>query len=88
MMKTPLANLTKIKPGAEFYAHNVSMWETILSAPFSQLLEQAVLDEEGMHPLVFPCEKTLEGWKHALTGMLVDVSPTHWRRWGEGDEQA
>jgi hypothetical protein len=63
------------------------MWESILTVPFFRMLELAVLDEEGMHPLVFPCEKTLEGWKHALTGMLVDVSPTHWRHWGEGDEQ-
>ena len=66
------------------------MWETILSAPFFSVPGNnlAVLDEEGMHPLVFPREKTLKGWKHALTGMLVGVSPTHWRHWGEGDEQA
>ncbi|RWB77481.1 MAG: hypothetical protein EOQ50_05335 [Mesorhizobium sp.] len=59
------------------------MWETILSAPFAHLLELAVLDEEGMHSLVFPCERTLLGWKHAITGMHIDIHPTHWRHWIE-----
>ena len=42
----------------------------LFSVPGTRL---AVLDEEGTHPLVFPCEKTLEGWKRALTGPLVDL---------------
>ncbi|UVK47547.1 hypothetical protein BPNPMPFG_003334 [Mesorhizobium sp. AR07] len=62
------------------------MWQSILNAPFFQSLELAVLDEEGMHALVFPCERTLEGWKHALGGMHVDVHPTHWRDWIEQDQ--
>jgi len=64
------------------------MWETILSAPFSKLLELAVEDEEGFHALIFPCERTLDGWKHAITGMLVDVRPTHWRHWIGEDHQS
>ncbi|MDG4898789.1 hypothetical protein P9272_35475 [Mesorhizobium sp. WSM4976] len=64
------------------------MWEEILTAPFLRRLELAVLDEEGMHPLVFPCERTLKGWKHAITGMIVDVDPTHWRDWIEPEQTA
>lgn len=64
------------------------MWESILTAPFLHMLELAVLDEGTMHSLVFPCERIPEGWKHAVTGRLVDVSPTHWRHWGERDEEA
>lgn len=65
------------------------MWQSIITAPFSRFLELAVLDEDGVHPLVFPCERVLDGWRHAITGLLVDVDPTHWRHWGgEGDEEA
>jgi hypothetical protein len=64
------------------------MWETMLSAPFSQLLELAVEDEEGLHALIFPCERTLDGWNHAITGMLVNVRPTHWRNWIEEDHRS
>lgn len=59
------------------------MWEPILSAPFSRLLELAVLDDEGFHPLVFPCERSLRGWKHAITDVRIDIHPTHWRHWIE-----
>lgn len=62
------------------------MWDLIETAPFFRSLELAVLDDDGMHPLVFPCQKTLAGWKHAITGLLVDINPTHWRHWGEQDE--
>ncbi|CDX20534.1 hypothetical protein MPLB_1870059 [Mesorhizobium sp. ORS 3324] len=34
-------------------------------------------------PLVFPCERSLEGWKHAITGVPLNVHPTHWRHWIE-----
>nr|WP_091585716.1 hypothetical protein [Mesorhizobium qingshengii] len=64
------------------------MWRLIITAPFSRLLELAVLDEDGVHPLIFPCEKLPNGWRNAITGRLVDVNPTHWRHWGEGDEEA
>nr|WP_246506170.1 hypothetical protein [Mesorhizobium silamurunense] len=57
------------------------MWNPIASAPFGRSLELAVLDEEGLHALVFPCEKGSEGWRHAITGIRVDIRPTHWRDW-------
>ncbi|RWL92934.1 MAG: hypothetical protein EOR68_25260 [Mesorhizobium sp.] len=59
------------------------MWETILTAPFFGLLQLAVIDEDGEHPLVFPCRRTASGWKHAITGIPVNVRPTHWREWIE-----
>ncbi|RVC97456.1 MAG: hypothetical protein EOS66_04065 [Mesorhizobium sp.] len=57
------------------------MWNTVLNAPFSRPLEVAVIDDEGEHPLVFPCERTQTGWKHAVTGVPIAVMPTHWRDW-------
>ncbi|RNJ42441.1 hypothetical protein B5V01_07805 [Mesorhizobium erdmanii] len=57
------------------------MWQLILSAPFFRSLELAVLDEEGVHALKFPCQRTSTGWKDAVTGVRVFVQPTHWRDW-------
>ncbi|RVA26683.1 hypothetical protein EN933_36250 [Mesorhizobium sp. M7A.F.Ca.US.001.01.1.1] len=57
------------------------MWKAILSAPFGRELELAVFDEDGEHALVFPCIKGRQGWKHAGTGLRVDIRPTHWRYW-------
>lgn len=62
------------------------MWQTILNAPFFRMLELAVLDEEGMHALIFPCEKRVDGWGHAVSRLPVDVNPTHWRHWDAQDE--
>ncbi|UCI10398.1 hypothetical protein FJ974_29185 (plasmid) [Mesorhizobium sp. B1-1-8] len=39
------------------------------------------LDGEGAHSLIFPCERTEFGWRHAGTEVPVDVHPTHWRDW-------
>jgi hypothetical protein len=78
--------LIEINPVLVIVGQIDRMWETILSAPFLRMLELAVLDEEGMHALVFPCERTLSGWKHATTSMPVDIRPTHWRDWGGQDE--
>ena len=64
------------------------MWQTILNVPFFRSLELAVLDEDGVHALVFPCKRTVGGWKDAITERFVDVVPTHWRLWDEQDEEA
>ncbi|RUV80780.1 MAG: hypothetical protein EOQ55_27950 [Mesorhizobium sp.] len=64
------------------------MWNPIASAPFGRSLELAVLDEEGLHALVFPCEKWQEGWRHAVTGLRIDIRPTHWRDWPVQQHQA
>jgi len=59
------------------------MWQPIVTAPVSLALELAVLDDDGVHPLVFPCERAEFGWRHAATRLPVDVHPTHWRYWNE-----
>jgi len=64
------------------------MWQTIRDAPYFRSLELAVLDEDGMHALVFPCKRAVGGWKDAITDHFVDLVPTHWRLWGEKDEEA
>jgi len=61
------------------------MWKSILSAPSGRDLQLAVLDEDGEHALVFPCQRVREGWKNVITGAWVDIRPTHWRDWGMED---
>ncbi|WP_342587266.1 hypothetical protein [Mesorhizobium helmanticense] len=64
------------------------MWKPILSAPSGRDLELAVFDEDGEHALVFACVKDLKGWRNAVTGARVDISPTHWRDWSRASIQA
>jgi len=59
------------------------MWHPIATAPFNYDLELAVQDRDGTHSLVFPCQRTLTGWIASKTGERLDVSPTHWRAWGD-----
>src|SRR5207244_8494755 len=71
--------LIQVKARNHFSADADWMWNPIASAPFGLSLELAVLDQDGLHALVFPCEKGREGWLHSVTGMRVDLWPTHWR---------
>lgn len=57
------------------------MWRLVVEAPFEEDIELAVIDDEGVHALVFPCLRLPGGWANALTGELLDVHPTHWRSW-------
>jgi hypothetical protein len=57
------------------------MWQSIIEAPFSEEIELAVIDDEGVHALVFPCKRMSSGWADARTGEILDVHPTHWRKW-------
>ncbi len=63
------------------------MWNPIASAPSGRNLELAVIDNDGVHALVFPCEKASMGWKNVVTGMRVDIRPTHWRAWNPEEYQ-
>lgn len=63
------------------------MWNPISSAPSDRSLELAVIDNDGVHALVFPCEKASAGWKNAVTGARVDIRPTHWRAWSPEEDQ-
>jgi len=56
-------------------------WQPIAAAPFGTDLELAVIDSAGLHPLVFPCHRILDGWVDADTKRQIDVRPTHWREW-------
>jgi len=47
-------------------------------------LELAVLDADGLHALVFPCRRILNGWMNAESRERLDIRPTHWRRWPAG----
>ncbi|WP_348631755.1 hypothetical protein [Mesorhizobium sp. M1D.F.Ca.ET.234.01.1.1] len=80
--------LIQIKAPDNFSAHADRMWNPIASAPFGRNLELAVLDEDGLHALVFPCEKSREGWLHAVSGLRIDIRPTHWRDWELQKDQA
>lgn len=57
------------------------MWQHISTAPYHQPLQLAVVDGEGLHALVFPCERGIAGWVNASNRQRVDVDPTHWRPW-------
>ena len=55
------------------------MWQPISSAPLNRDIELAVIDETGVHILIFPCQQVLCGWINAKLGTRVDIRPTHWR---------
>ena len=59
------------------------MWQPTSTAPYHQDLELAVFDRGGMNALVFPSRRTLIGWVKSGTREPVEISPTHWRPWGE-----
>jgi hypothetical protein len=57
-------------------------WQPIDDAPFDRDLELAVIDTAGIHSLIFPCRRGVDGgWVRAGTETLVPVDPTHWREW-------
>lgn len=58
-------------------------WQPISTVPSDCDLELAVIDDEGPHALVFPCQYTPLGWISAETKKSIDVRPTHWRKWGQ-----
>jgi hypothetical protein len=62
------------------------MWMQISTAPFDCDLQLAVIDKDGTHALVFPCRHCLDGWIASNTKQRIYVNPTHWRDWGETQE--
>jgi hypothetical protein len=57
-------------------------WQPIENAPLDRDLELAVIDADGVHPLIFPCRRTIDrGWINVGTGRPIRISPTHWRDW-------
>ena len=60
-------------------------WYPIKDAPCEVDLELAVLEGTEAHALVFPCRRVPQGWlKCGTLRELIEVHPTHWRRWKGG----
>lgn len=57
------------------------MWQPVFNAPFDHDIEVAVINEDGTHPIVFPCRRVQEGWIDARSSKRLDINPTHWRDW-------
>jgi hypothetical protein len=57
------------------------VWEPISVAPYNSDLELAVVERGHVHPLVFACRRTPDGWVKVSTHERLAVSPTHWRPW-------
>jgi hypothetical protein len=63
------------------------MWHlitTLEAIPTDRSLLLAVVDQDGLHALAFPCRCSDGCWIDIRTGRLVDVRPTHWREWPAG----
>jgi hypothetical protein len=60
------------------------MWHHIGSIediPTDRELLLAVMDDDGMHELVFPCRRRGRSFVDAKTQRPVEVRPTHWEEW-------
>jgi hypothetical protein len=59
-------------------------WLPVSIAPSDTDLEVGVMDKRGdVVALVFPVRKRGTDWVGAATKKLIDISPTHWRKWTE-----
>jgi len=78
------STLIDIKAGLEDLPEHLEMeWQRISTTPFDRNLELAVIEQDGIHSLVFPCRRVLHGWINAATAEPVRVHPTHWRPWND-----
>ncbi len=66
---------------SEIYALT-DKWLPVSIAPAEADLEVCVIDQSRTHALVFPVRKSGIDWVDASTRKRIDISPTHWRRWG------
>ena len=58
-------------------------WLPVSIAPSDSDLEVCVIDNQGIHRLVYPCRKNRIEWVDASTKKHIDIQPTHWRKWTE-----
>lgn len=73
--------MIEIKAPSASFDQIGAMWNPVATAPFGQDLQLAVIDQDGVHALVFPCQRERTGWRNVVTGAPVDIRPTHWRVW-------
>ena len=59
-------------------------WLPASIAPLDTDLEVCVIDQNGIHALIFPVRKTEMNWVDAETKKAIHISPTHWRKWADG----
>ncbi len=58
-------------------------WLPVAIAPADADLEVCVIDDQGVHALVFPTRKRGHQWIDPSNGKPIDIDPTHWRPWSE-----
>jgi hypothetical protein len=76
---TVLATTAAADAAAALFESIDPMWQNITAAPDDRDVEVAVIDKDGVHPLVAPCRRTANGWIDAVSRRLLDIRPTHWR---------
>jgi hypothetical protein len=59
-------------------------WLPVSIAPPNVDLEVCVIDEGGIHVLVYPVHKRGAYWVDASTKKHIHIEPTHWRKWNNG----
>ena len=55
-------------------------WLCVSLAPSDADLEVWVMDNRGIHALIFPCHKNGAEWVDASTKKHIDIELTHWRK--------
>jgi hypothetical protein len=61
-------------------------WLPVGIAPPDSDLEVCVIDRRGaVHALIFPCRRSGADWVDPATKKRIDIGPTHWRIWNDGD---
>ena len=59
-------------------------WLPVSIAPIDTDLEVGVMGKrDDVVSLVFPVRKRGTDWVDAATKKLIDITPTHWRKWTE-----
>jgi len=57
-------------------------WLPVSAAPDGGDLEVCVMNYDGMvRALDYPCHRRGAVWADASNKKLVDIQPTHWRKW-------
>jgi hypothetical protein len=67
--------------GHQLRNHAELRWRPVETAPYDVELALAVIDDKGVHALVFPCRRIPAGWLKSEDNRWVEVRPTHWREW-------